>query len=378
MPHIDVSTLWPSQTGESLEKRCIRLYRPGRNRLRVQCALAGQTPAGAPSAKDLVKKLGSDNFKDRDAAEKDLAKMGAAAIDELKAGLTSKDDEVRSRCDAILKQLQAAGIELGKFDVNKQLLWSFAMKVPSKGGATVAKGTVFVISEPENDLVLIDQKTGAEKLRVKGPLDPLAPLVDGETAYVQAKGGAIIAYDCSGKEAKEVWRSKSPVGAALLVDGVLYAGSPDAGLFAFDARTGEVKWQNKQSKMVGSPVVRGGTMYVIGADQKAHALSLKDGSSLCVREDFSSVLMTLAISGDQLLALDFKALHGLSLADGAEKWSFSVDGQVQRCPSGAMTSCRTTPRPVKRIIIFTSVSRSARCAWPTAQCTCGWARNWSR
>jgi outer membrane protein assembly factor BamB len=288
-----------------------------------------------PSAKDMVQKLGSDNSKERDQAQKDLVKLGAAAVEEVTAGLKSKDSEIASRCEAILKELQAAGVQMASAS-DKQLLWSVKMTAAPAGGVAVAKGVVYVVST-EGKLLAVDLKTGQEKWKAEGPFDPLAPLTWGDFVYVSdKKSNHIVAFDTtSSKDNKEVWRTKQAFGIPVVGDGVIYAGNQD-GLVAMDAKTGETKWQFDKSKVVGTMVVKDNVIYAIGTDQKVHALSAKDGSETWCAKDFGSVLMTLAGSGDLVLAMDFKALHGLSVKDGSEKWSFSVAGEVQRFANGAI------------------------------------------
>ncbi len=302
---------------------------------RASAQAPAQPPTAAgPSAKELVQKLGSNDFKQRDQAQKDLVKMGAAAVDDVTAGLTSKDGEVSSRCEAILKELQAAGVQMRSIDVDKQLLWSLKMNMAPAGGVTVAKGVLYVVS-PEGKLLAVDVKTGQEKWHMDGPFDFLAPPMSGDLLYACLKTGHIAAFDTTSPQPnKEVWRTKQAFGIPVVADGIVYAANQESGLVAMDAKTGATKWQTLVSRIVGTMVVQGGAIYVIGADQKVYALDIANGKSLWEAKDFSSVVMTLAVSGDIVLALDFKALHGLSVKDGGEKWSVSVEGKVQRFQQG--------------------------------------------
>jgi hypothetical protein len=56
----------------------------------------------------LVKQLGHPRFAVREAAARDLVELGATAVPALSAGTKSKDQEVRTRCEALLPQAKAA------------------------------------------------------------------------------------------------------------------------------------------------------------------------------------------------------------------------------------------------------------------------------
>jgi RNA polymerase sigma factor (sigma-70 family) len=67
---------------------------------------AAPAPRLIDSAAKLVEQLGSANFADREAAEKELRKLGLKAEAALKAGLKSDDPEIRARCAALLKEVR--------------------------------------------------------------------------------------------------------------------------------------------------------------------------------------------------------------------------------------------------------------------------------
>lgn len=69
------------------------------------------TPCAAdpiPDPAALVKQLGSEDFVAREAAEKELQKLGVKAEAALKAGLKSDDPEIRTRCEKLLAAIRAA------------------------------------------------------------------------------------------------------------------------------------------------------------------------------------------------------------------------------------------------------------------------------
>jgi hypothetical protein len=68
----------------------------------------GEAPAaGASKARELVKQLADTKFKVRDAAEKELVKLGPASLDALKEGEQSADLHVRERCRQLQPTIRA-------------------------------------------------------------------------------------------------------------------------------------------------------------------------------------------------------------------------------------------------------------------------------
>src|SRR5947209_3059973 len=65
------------------------------------------TPEYEKAAK-LVQQLGTPRFAVREAAAKELLEMGPLAIPALQAGTKATDEEVHTRCTALLPQVKAA------------------------------------------------------------------------------------------------------------------------------------------------------------------------------------------------------------------------------------------------------------------------------
>ncbi|MCI0703608.1 MAG: HEAT repeat domain-containing protein, partial [Planctomycetia bacterium] len=77
--------------------------------LAIGVAAGGPTPTPAtppPSVSELITQLGSDQFREREAATAALEKAGASAIPALKEAVKSPDPEVRQRASVILLKLQ--------------------------------------------------------------------------------------------------------------------------------------------------------------------------------------------------------------------------------------------------------------------------------
>lgn len=112
----------------------------------------------------------------------------------------------------------------------------------------------------------------------------------------------------------------------LLLDGTVYAGSSDGGLYAVDAATGAILWRHD----AGAPVYSG--IGVHGADTLM--FGTMDGSVVLLdrktrRETLrvrtgGGVVTTPVVAGDKLIAgsRDYQ-LYGFNLADGSVAWRFS-------------------------------------------------------
>jgi hypothetical protein len=71
------------------------------------CPASTRAAGPADDLDDLVARLGSAKFKDRDAASVALEKHGAAALKALQAGARSADPEVRERASLLLRRIEA-------------------------------------------------------------------------------------------------------------------------------------------------------------------------------------------------------------------------------------------------------------------------------
>jgi len=67
----------------------------------VVVSLVGSDPAG------LVHRLGAPKYADREAASRDLEKLGADALPALKAARVSRDAEIRSRAEVLLERIES-------------------------------------------------------------------------------------------------------------------------------------------------------------------------------------------------------------------------------------------------------------------------------
>ncbi|MGH2555080.1 MAG: PQQ-binding-like beta-propeller repeat protein, partial [Actinomycetota bacterium] len=133
---------------------------------------------------------------------------------------------------------------------SRDRLWRFAIEDISRGGPTVAGGTVFVGSR-DRHVYAIDAQRGTLrwKRRLQASVEA-APAVEGGRVFALSENptnGATRLYALDATSGKIEW-SYSPRGAAIGVSsptvagGVVFVGFGDSQVRAFDAADGTLKW----------------------------------------------------------------------------------------------------------------------------------------
>jgi len=112
----------------------------------------------------------------------------------------------------------------------------------------------------------------------------------------------------------------------LLLDGVLYAGSSDRGLYALDAATGAKLWRHDAKAPVFSGVaVHGTDTLMFGTmDGSVVLLDRRTRTETLRVKTGAGVVTTPVVAGGKLIAgsRDYQ-LYGFNLADGSLAWKFS-------------------------------------------------------
>ncbi|WP_192498338.1 outer membrane protein assembly factor BamB family protein [Halorussus halophilus] len=148
---------------------------------------------------------------------------------------------------------------------------------------TVAGGTVYVpgaIDDPT--IYAVDAADGSEKWRFQTTADVRVPVAfsDGDTGIVFALDESPTLFALDGKSGEELWTRSldrsDPGIAPTVIEGRLYVGSADGGVYAIDPNSGETVW--RQQDGIGGAVAGGaGTLFVAGRDAIG-ALDAADGS----------------------------------------------------------------------------------------------------
>jgi outer membrane protein assembly factor BamB len=181
-------------------------------------------------------------------------------------------------------------------------LWTWAGANRIDGRAVVSRDSVFFVDGKVNLVALA---------RATGTLRWIRPLHDGQIAGGPPPDNPTFNHRCA---------------TPLLLDGVLYVGSSDGGLYAIDALTGEKRWRHEAQAPVfsgvgfhGSDTLLFGTMdgSVVLLDRRTRreTLRVKTGGG---------VVTTPVVAGDILVvgSRDY-VLHGFNLTDGSLAWRFS-------------------------------------------------------
>ncbi|HUS47149.1 MAG TPA: PQQ-binding-like beta-propeller repeat protein [Phycisphaerae bacterium] len=289
---------------------------------------------------DLVRKLGSESWRTREEAQKELIRRGEPAVDELTKAMDSDDPEVRQRAEATLKAIRKEARESKDKAILESVLWKSSVKEGVASAPAVSKGVVCFMGS-DGSLRAVDAKTGKakwsfqdkeaakEQARAPGPqvvtggAQGPAPLIADGTVYVSARAGHIYAVDLATGRLK--WKSASAdgFGPPAIAGGVLYVGGTDGGVYALDAATGKQSWRGELPNGAAvAPVVVGKTVYVADKDKNVHALAAATGQKRTLASGLTAAVVGMVAVGDEMLVVrTTDGLTALDLRTGQSKWS---------------------------------------------------------
>jgi outer membrane protein assembly factor BamB len=181
--------------------------------------------------------------------------------------------------------------------------WKFQAAGPIVTTPAIADGVVYIASL-SGHLYAVDQQTGAEKWNFKSRM-PIAssPAVANGVVYFVSSTGALAAIDAANGQPRWVFATERErrfeavnlhgypptaqtipdawdmyLSSPAVVNGVVYFGSGDGGIYAVDAATGLLQWKYSTGDVVhASPAVASGTVYVGSYDSKLYALDAGSG-----------------------------------------------------------------------------------------------------
>lgn len=230
--------------------------------------LAAQEATQQERIAQLVKDLGSDKYKAREDAQKELAKIGAAAREPVAEATKSDDPEVRQRACALIVVIDKA-ISAAR---SQEILKSFVFSCPMTGGA-----------------------------------GPGSPAVRDGVAYVNGTDGKLSAIGL--KDGKQLWQSekldeKSPLGRPVIAGELVLAWTPTGNIVALDAK-GEVAWKAACGELNCPPVCVDGKVVVSAKDKKLSSFDLKTGKQAweadigIIARNVTAVGKTLVVAGTE-------------------------------------------------------------------------------
>ena len=122
-----------------------------------------------------------------------------------------------------------------------------------------------------------------------------------------------------------------------VVDGIVYFGSQDNGLYALDAATGSVVWQFRAASQVqSSPAVVDGVVYFGANDGWFRALDAGTGAELwSYRTRYPITASPAVANGRVYVGTTDRELLALDAATGKLRWSSTLGGEVYSSPAVA-------------------------------------------
>jgi len=290
--------------------------------LLVPVETSGEGPEVAEKQQDeirvLVGKLGDNNYKVREEAQKKLIEIGPAAMPQVRQALECDDLEVRTRCKAILKVLSKQLADRRSRAMLKNLLWKFPV-VGGVVGSPVIGDNLACFAAGDGKLYAVNLKTGKEawsfaefpkearitqpvladgnvyvygggrtvfavnlatgklvrKYELPAPAKPVqspqrrfiipaVPAVANGMMYIADSRGTFTALDV--KTAKTRWTVSLPGsggGRPAITDKIACVACSDGTLVALNAKTGKQLWKFKGNLPVRGAVIRDGTVYFV-------------------------------------------------------------------------------------------------------------------
>ncbi|MEK7323030.1 MAG: outer membrane protein assembly factor BamB [Pseudomonadota bacterium] len=218
-----------------------------------------------------------------------------------------------------------------------KLLWERRLGGEISAGITAA-GEVLLLGTRQAEVLALSQKDGAPVWRTSVSSEVLAPPAAGEDMVViRAGDGKIAALNLH--DGVQRWVVERPVpsltlrgiGAAVITDGVVYAGFANGKLLALSLRDGAVQWETVVAQPQGRselermvdvdarPLPLDDTVYAAAYHGRVTAVSRSNGRVLWPRE--VSTYTDLAYDNDNIYVCDEEGrLWALDRRSGSALW----------------------------------------------------------
>ena len=191
-----------------------------------------------------------------------------------------------------------------------------------------------------------------------------SPTIAGNLLYIADTDGYLYAMDIS-KDLVVAWRTRiasdDVVGTPLagvdpsnlqissspvVVNGVVYTGSPDGQLYALDATAGKILWQYKTGDTISfsSPAVANGVVYVGSDDKSLHAVDATTGKGLWKYTTGGKIKSSPLVDNGAVYVGSYDSnLYALDATTGKVRQVYQTNGQIF-----------TSPRIVDGVLYFAS------------------------
>jgi len=235
--------------------------------------------------------------------------------------------------------------------------WAFHTDGAIVTSPVVAGGVVY-IAGMDGYLHAVNEATGEEKWKFKSSR-PIASsvAVDAGSVYFVSSAGALAALDAETGdprwvfaveyerkfEAKNLHGYPSPAqtipdawdlftSSPALVEGTVYFGAGDGGVYAVDAATGVLQWKFQTGGVVhASPAVAGGMVYIGSWDSRLYAIeaatgrlvwSFQAGLDPAVHNQEGFQSSPAVVDGVVYVGCRDAHVYALDAATGAKKWDY--------------------------------------------------------
>jgi outer membrane protein assembly factor BamB len=192
---------------------------------------------------DLISRLGSDRYAERQAAQQRLIEIGPPARRALAEAARSADPEVQQRAGVILEAIDVRAFEAASQAVRRRVLWS--RQGAGAWAPAVAGRHVYAVTD-DKALLAVDRRTGRDAWRfakMSSKAAPLRPACGGGGVYVSDGLQTLFALDADTGDCRWAYRSSAArIGPPAYRDGVVYVGDANAAPVALSADRGRVLW----------------------------------------------------------------------------------------------------------------------------------------
>lgn len=324
--------------------------------LALAAFLGGPLPAGeaAPAAgaekiQELVKQLGSDDYKVREAAQKELAVIGVPAKAELEKALRGGDMEVQTRAAQLLEEIAQQEAAARSAGIAKKVLWSAAIKGGVTGAPVLCGKVLYALGE--DGIHAIDTEKGKDLWVAAAKADARFAVGGGVLAYVD--GQALMAVDVATGKAKwknEGFGTATPSAPAADESGV-YVTDSAGKLYALSTGEGKELWKADALVSAAAPVCAGKSVLVTGTPatpqaaaqpgQPVAAIARLNVGNMVVQAydaatgkqawEFKSdrPVLSVVAGKDAAFVLSQSNLAAMDLAGGKQQWKYDLPEPIQ-------------------------------------------------
>lgn len=272
--------------------------------------------------------------------------------------------------------------------------WDIVISSP-----TVVGDTVFIGGQ-DGALYALDLPSGREIWKAStGGRIRATPAVANDLVIVGSFNGRVYAFDRSTGAERWVHRTEGDTldsnqfgydrraiqSSAAIMDGRVFIGFRDGGLYALDLATGARKWRASHgtSWIVASPVAADGRVYAGSSDGHfLQGLDAATGRELWRQQTGANVLASPVLAGNDLVIATYRTdapwgdLRVLDPTTGNQRWKLRMDGSVISTPvvvndgiylgtdGGSIVAVSQTQATIPRLAVYFDSSLAARAFVP--------------